>query len=144
MFTVMPASSTAQTVAVPGLSLTSTYTAQNGTVSNIQPSDVKVTFTSTSGSGTACSDEWALTTPAYTVSSAVHVYGVPFASSSASGTGASSSGQTGSLTVCADYKPSGSTKYYQASSSAFDPSYTSITSQTLQIKYASTAPGQCT
>ena len=47
----------------------------------------------------------------------LRVYGLPFASSATSGSNASASGQTGSLTVCADYK-SGST-YYQGNTASF-------------------------
>jgi hypothetical protein len=69
-----------------------------------------------------------------------NVYGIPFATSATSGSGASSSGQTGTVTVCADYKVG--TSYYQNTASVTD-SYTSTTSQSIQIPYAATAPGKC-
>lgn len=147
-FTVPPGASltTGQVVTVPALVLTTTYKASNGAVSSVNPSDVKVTFNNTSGSGTTCSDEWgpltaASVTPA--LATGTNVYGIPFATSSTSGSGSSSSGQTGTVTVCADYKV-GSSSYYQASTSTFTDSYSSTTSQSLQIPYASRAPGKCT
>lgn len=141
-FTVGPAASlTSQVVLVPALLLTSTYTPYRGTAGAITPSDVKATFTSASGSGTSCSDEWSATGSA--VSSGVNVYGIPFASSSATGSGASSSGQTGTVSVCVDYKPSGSSTYYQSTVSGLTPGFASTTSKTVALTSTSTT-GQCT
>ena len=144
MFTVGPGATATGTVLVPALQLTTTYKASNGAITNVNPSDVKVTFNNTSGSGTTCSDEWgpltaASVTPA--LPTGTNLYGIPFATGATSGSGASTSGQTGSVTVCADYKVG--TSYYQASASVTD-SYASTTSQSIQIPYAATAPGQCT
>lgn len=144
MFSVSPGSSTTQTILEPALLLSTTYKSSTGTISNVNPADVKATFTNTSGN--TCSDEWGLTAapviPA--LATGTNVYGIPFTSSATSGSNASSSGQTGKVTVCADYKPNGSTKYYQASTTITDDSYTSTTAPpTLQIPFATTAPGQC-
>jgi type II secretory pathway pseudopilin PulG len=72
------------------------------------PTDVKITFTSTSGSGTACSDTWSPVTSVHTdtVSGVTYsTYPAPFASTSAAGTpSASASGQTGTVSLCADYQ----------------------------------------
>lgn len=137
-FTVGPAANlTTQTVFVPALQLASTYKG-----SNITPTDVRATFTNTTGSGTACTDDWGPLT-ADPISSGVNVYGIPFAASSSSGTGASSSGQTGTVTVCADYKPFGSNTYYQQSFSGITDSFTSTTSETAALTTSSTT-GKCT
>jgi prepilin-type N-terminal cleavage/methylation domain-containing protein len=141
MFTVMPGSSGPQNILEPALVLTASYKAQNGTVSPITPTDVKATFTSAAGSGTSCTDEWGPTPVAKNVSSGVNAYGIPFASGSTTGSGSSSSGQTGSVTVCADWQVGSS--YYNASTPAFTDSYTSTTPETLQIKWSSSAPGAC-
>ncbi|HUA50412.1 MAG TPA: hypothetical protein VMA77_34595, partial [Solirubrobacteraceae bacterium] len=105
----------------------------------------KITFTSTSGT-TSCTDEWGSlasnSTNAGPSGTHYYEYGMPFASSATTGSGASSSGDTGTVTVCADYKPSGSRNYYQASTSAFTDSYSSATAETIPITYSSTT-GQC-
>jgi len=141
-FTVGPAASlTSQVVLVPALLLTTSYTPARGSATAMTPSDVKATFTSSAGSGTSCSDEWSAA--ASGVSSGVNVYGIPFASSSASGSGASSSGQTGSVSVCIDYKPSGSSTYYQSTLSGLTPGFTSTISKTVALTSTSTT-GKCT
>jgi prepilin-type N-terminal cleavage/methylation domain-containing protein len=138
MFTVPPASSNPQTILEPALVLTTTFKQSNGTVNPVTPSDVKVTFTS--ASGTSCTDEWGplQPSPVTGLGTGTNVYGIPFAST-ATGSGASSSGQTGTVKVCADYK-SGST-YYQLTSSSFTDSFTSTTPETLAITTSSS--GQC-
>jgi hypothetical protein len=142
MFSVPPGSSNTQTILVPALLLTTTYKAQNGTVTNVNPTDVRATFNSTSG--TACGpDDWGPLTAASVpgLPTGQNVYGIPFASSATSGSGISSSGQTGTVTICADYTLGTST--YQASASVA-PGYPSAPPQSLQIPYAATAPGKCT
>ncbi len=107
-------SSIPATVAEPAVDVAAKY---NG--SYVTPTDVNVNFVATSGN--ACSDTWhkvpSLTTE--TVSGVSYgVYPAPFASNAAKGTAsASATGDTGYLTVCADYKVGG--KYYTLTSSQF-------------------------
>jgi len=128
LFTVAPGSTvTSPAVQVPTLQLTVN---RNG--SPVTPTDVKVTFAS--GDGT-CNDTWALTPSDGTAGSSNSVYyGIPFATSATTGSGASASGQTGSLTVCADLKSG--TKYYyysQPSTSAFTSSFSTPYALTLTL-----------
>ncbi|MBV8219717.1 MAG: type II secretion system protein [Solirubrobacterales bacterium] len=130
MFTVQPGSSITPSIQEPPLQLTVTW---NG--GKVAPTDVTTTFTSTSGN--SCTDTWTDEPATNAGPSGSYVYGLPFASSLSTGSGASASGLTGSLTVCADYK-SGTT-YYQANTSSFTPtSFTAITTQTLAITSSST------
>jgi prepilin-type N-terminal cleavage/methylation domain-containing protein len=133
VFSVAPgASLSTQTVVVPALVLTTTYQAtRNGTAAPEQPTDVKVTFTS--ASGTSCTDEWALTSPAATGPSNSYVYGIPYAN-----------GQTGSDSVCVDYKV-GSSTYYQTTLGlpGGATSYTSPASLSAPLTYQS-QQGPCT
>ena len=148
-FTVMPGSTQPQPVTAPAIDVTVTYKQQNGTVTQVAPSDVKVSFASTSG--TSCSETWG----PFTTANAKQVlsnpityrYAAPFASSATSGSNASASGQTGQITtVCADYTPGGG-KYYQKSyapTGGFTDQFGSATAvPTIQIQYSSTAPGPC-
>jgi prepilin-type N-terminal cleavage/methylation domain-containing protein len=135
MVTVTPASSQTQPIQEPAMALNVTWKG-----SPVAPSDVKVTFQSTSG--TSCKDEWGSLT-ASAVSGNTYIYGIPFASSATSGSGASASGLTGTVKVCADYKPSPGNTYYQATSSTFTDSYTGTSSQTIPLITSSTT-GQCT
>jgi prepilin-type N-terminal cleavage/methylation domain-containing protein len=113
------------TVDEPAVDLAVTY---NG--SYVTPSDVYITFTGTSSAGT-CTDEWKavpqLTTE--TVSGVTYgVYPAPFASNATKGTAtASSTGDPGSIVVCADYKNSGGTYYRQTSSSFENTNFTGPT-----------------
>lgn len=134
MFTVAPGSSqssvsspAAPPVQVPTLQLT----VKKSTGTTVTPTDVKVTFASSDGS---CSDSWALTPTSNgtTGSSGSYYYGVPFAASASTGSGASASGQTGSLTVCADLK-SGTSSYFKQTSSTFTPSFSAATAVTLTL-----------
>jgi hypothetical protein len=135
-------------VTAPAVDINATYKQQNGTVIQVAPSDVKFTFTSDANSGQNCSDIWG----PFNTASAKQVattpityrYAAPFASSATSGSGASASGQTGTVTVCADYTPGGG-KYYKANgSSSFTDSFSSPTAlTTIPILWANAAPGQC-
>ncbi len=118
----------------PELYLTTTRGGSNAT-----PTDVKITFTSATGS--ACTDVWtpAISTIAGTGQS--RVYGLPYASSQTSGSNSSSSGLTGSITVCADVKV-GSSTYYSAGASALTDNFTSPTSVSLTIPTTGTS-GKC-
>jgi hypothetical protein len=75
-----------------------------------------------------------------------YVFGLPYASNTATGSKASASGQTGSITVCADYKNPSNNTYYENSSAAFTDQFTppnpTVTSQTIAITTSSTQ-GQC-
>jgi prepilin-type N-terminal cleavage/methylation domain-containing protein len=132
MVSVTPGSSTSPNISEPVLDLRVTWA---GTWK--APSDVKVTFTS--GSGTSCTDEWG-PIPAAATGSTYYAYGVPFASSATTGSTASGSGETGSINVCADYN-SGST-YYEGTTGTFTPTYSSATSKTIALTTTSTK-GTC-
>ena len=130
MVTIQPGSvlsgSTSPTIQVPTLLLT--VKKSTGTIT--APTDVKVSFTD----GT-CNDTWALTPAANGTqvgTTSTYYYGVPFAASTTTGSGASASGQTGSLTVCADLK-SGTTSYYTATSSSFTSSFSAATPVTVTL-----------
>jgi hypothetical protein len=131
-------------VTAPVLDVNVTYQPNRGTASLVVPTDVKITFTSDATSGTACSDTWGPFAATYPGSGTKHyLYAAPFASSATSGSGSSASGQTGTVTVCADYNPSG-TSYYKASSAAFTDQYGSTTSvPTIPIVFSSTPSGKC-
>jgi Tfp pilus assembly protein PilV len=138
MFTVNPGSSQTGPILEPALVLTVTYQSLQPPVA---PSDVKVTFNSATGSP-SCTDEWGPLTAAATGPSGSYVYGIPFASSVTTGSAGSSSGLTGTVTVCADYQVSKNT-YYHASTPAFTDSFTTPASQTINIVNSSKTSGQC-
>ena len=126
MFTVAPGSTQTQPIQVPTLQLT----VKLGSTP-VTPTDVKVTFTS---SDSSCSDTWGSMTPATSGTagpSGSWYFGVPFATGATTGSNASASGQTGSLTVCTDLK-SGS-KYYTQSSSAFTSSFSTTSAVTVTL-----------
>ena len=148
--TVTPGLGQAMNVQEPALNLTTTFKPTSGSLSTVAPSDVKITFTSTTGSGTSCTDEWgpfkaSAANAGYPAGN--YVFGLPYASNTTTGSKASASGQTGSITVCADYKYPTTGKYYQLTSSAFTDQFTpptpTVTSQSLAITQSSTQ-GQCT
>ncbi|HLJ04030.1 MAG TPA: carboxypeptidase-like regulatory domain-containing protein [Solirubrobacteraceae bacterium] len=104
--TVSPGSTSALTVQEPALDVNVYY---NGT--RIAPAHSKVIFSS--GTGTTCTDTWTEGIRAAAATSTNGVLanpGVPFASTATSGSTASASGQTGTLSVCADYTTGGSTR----------------------------------
>ncbi|HYB30778.1 MAG TPA: hypothetical protein VEF89_29550, partial [Solirubrobacteraceae bacterium] len=143
-FTVSPGSSTTQSILEPQLDLTTTWKSSSGSSAGyVAPSDVKITFTSTSG--TSCTDEWGSlasnASNAGPTGTHYYEYGMPFASSATTGSTASGSGETGTVSVCADYK-SGATYHQVSTSTPFTDSYTTPTAQTLAIAYNSTS-GQC-
>jgi type II secretory pathway pseudopilin PulG len=114
---VTPGSSQNFTVQEPAINLTDTY---NG--SSVQPTDIKVSFQSTSGSP-SCTHEWSVA-PATAAQAAstgwLSTPGQPFASTATSAGGAmpmSNSGLTGTLSICADYLKSGT--YHSGSSGSF-------------------------
>ncbi|HSC04936.1 MAG TPA: prepilin-type N-terminal cleavage/methylation domain-containing protein [Solirubrobacteraceae bacterium] len=104
--TVTPGSSQSLTVLEPVLYLTTNRT----------PLDVKFTFNAATGS--TCQDVWTPTVSTTAGPSGSYVYGLPYATSQTAGTNSSSSGLTGSITVCADYKSG--TKYGMASQTITD------------------------
>jgi prepilin-type N-terminal cleavage/methylation domain-containing protein len=151
MVTVQPGSSltgsSSPPISEPALQLTLTF---NGTKK--KPSDVKIFFTS--GTGNSCSDTWGPETSAMasngpgTSGSTIgsYVYGLPFASSATSGSTASASGQTGLLTVCADYNSSGSTyySYTQPAASGFTDSYSTAYQLTIPLISTGSSPSSKT
>lgn len=140
---VSPGLNATLNITEPEIDVNATYTPQVGSASPVTPNDVKITFNSTSGN--SCSDTWGPYTSftADPSQGAKHYeFGAPFATSATSGSTASASGQTGTITVCADYTTGGKT--YNASSAATTDQYGALTSiPTIAIKYASTAPGKC-
>ena len=129
MYTVAPGSTQTQTIQVP----TAQLTVKQGS-STVTPTDVKFTFASSDGT---CSDTWGpMANSTYGVagsgsSAGSEFYGVPFASSTTTGSNSSASGQTGSLTACVDLKSG--TKYYMANSSTFTSSYSAATPVTVTL-----------
>ena len=133
-FTVAPGSSNPQTIQEPALQ-------PDGDVEGVRwldsqahlPTDVKMTFQITAGSGNACTDTWALSAPQTGANpvlpaSTSYVYGMPFASSQTSGSTASGSGETGSVTVCARLQLSGGTYYEATPGSSITDSFSTPTS----------------
>ena len=146
VFTVSPGSSNGQSIVEPQLDLTTTWKSSSGaSAAYVAPADVKITFTSTAGSGTSCTDEWGPLTSnssnAGPTGTHYYEYGMPFASSQTSGSTASGSGETGAISVCADYK-SGATYYKASTATPFTDSYSTPQAQTIAIAYNSTT-GQC-
>ncbi len=129
MFTVAPGSSlSGQIFYVPTVQLT----VKNSSGTTVTPTDVKFTFASSDGT---CNDVWGPMTAGASHgtsgSSGSWYYAVPFAGSTTSGSGASASGQTGSITACADLKSG--TKYYTGTSSAFNSNFSSSTPATVNL-----------
>ncbi len=140
MFTVTPGSSNTQNILEPALDLTVTFPS-GGVPKSVLATDVKSTFTSTAGSGTACTDEWGpVTASTAGPANAYYVYGLPFASSATSGAGASGSGETGGITVCADYTSGGTS--YEGTTPSFTDSYSGATAETIALTTGSTK-GKC-
>ena len=138
MFTVAPGSTQTQPIQTPTLQLT----VKQGTTA-VTPTDVKFTFTSSDGS---CIDTWgAMTASSHGTAgtggaAGSYFFGVPFAASTTTGSGASASGQMGSLTACADLKSG--TKYYTVTSSSFTSSFTATTPVTVTLP-GSTGTTKC-
>ncbi|HUA50089.1 MAG TPA: prepilin-type N-terminal cleavage/methylation domain-containing protein, partial [Solirubrobacteraceae bacterium] len=85
MVTVSPGTTSTPSILEPQLDLTTTYKASSGASAGyVAPSDVKITFTSTSGT-TSCTDEWGSlasnSTNAGPSGTHYYEYGMPFASS---------------------------------------------------------------
>jgi prepilin-type N-terminal cleavage/methylation domain-containing protein len=113
---VNPGGSVTATVAEPALDVA----VKNGG-SYVAPSDVKILFSGTSSSGT-CTDTWSqvpLQTTETVGGVTYYVYPAPFASQASKGTsGASATGDPGSIQVCVDVK-TGSSSYRKETSTAF-------------------------
>jgi Tfp pilus assembly protein PilV len=109
--TVLPSSSQTMTVQEPGLLLYVSY--NNGTTTTrISPAHVKLYFASSTG--TTCSDTWTeqIRSTAATSTNGVLAYpGVPYATTTTTGSTASASGLKGTLSTCVDYNVGGSTGY---------------------------------
>jgi hypothetical protein len=139
---VSPGSSGSPQVIQPAVDVFVTYT-KSGTTTPVTPAHVKLIFNS--GSGTTCSDTWG----AYTAnasnqgsgSSLNYVFGAPFASSATTGPTASASGQTGTVTVCADYRAPGIGNV-KANSAPFTDAFGTSTPVTVAISSTSTT-GTC-
>lgn len=113
-FTVMPGSAQTVTVQEPALDV---FVSQGSPLVRIQPSDVKLSYSSNSTPG--CTDTWA--PPIAPLDASTNVNGVlaspgqPFANMVKTGPGASASGLDGAITICADFKDS-SNKWWSATS----------------------------
>lgn len=116
---------------------------ENSSSTRVIPTDIKLTFTSATGS--ACTDKFAVpvntTTGNTSATGATQYLGEPFASTATSGSTESASGYTGSYTVCADLK-SGSNYYTASSSSVQNNSFSSPTSVTIKLP-SSTGSSSC-
>jgi type II secretory pathway pseudopilin PulG len=134
---ISPGSSQTLTLQEPALDVVVTYA---GT--RVAPADVKLTFTS--GTGTSCTDSWYATVAsgAATASTGSLAFpGQPFVTSSTSGSSASVSGDTGTYTVCADYT-TGSNSYKASVASVTNTNFAAATLVTVPITSSSTA-GTC-
>lgn len=139
---VNPGSTQSMTVQEPALNVSVSF---NGSplVSPVAPAHVKVAFASTSG--TTCTDTWNETVRAAPSGSKIGVLanpGVPFASTATSGATASASGQTGTLSVCADYK-SGSTSYKSTVTGVTATDFSAPTAVSVSIPKTTGAQGTC-
>ena len=133
-FTVAPGSNLAQTITEPALQVGFTWAGNKKA-----PTDVKTVFTG--GTGNTCSDTWAdQGSWGGAGPSGSYVYGLPFASSATTGSTASGSGQTGSLTTCVDYNNGGT--YYDYTSSSYTPSFSTPYALTVALSTTSTK-GKC-
>jgi len=136
-FSVSPASDQTLAVQEPALDVVVNY---GGT--RVAPNDVKLSFTS--ATGTSCNDSWyapiaanAATNPNGSLASP----GQPFATTATSGSTASASGLTGTYSVCADYNASGT--YREATvANVQNNSFSGLNSVTVLITSSSTA-GKC-
>lgn len=133
---VSPGSSQTLIVQEPALNLTFNWSGSRAT-----PAHVSIKFASTSG--TSCTDTWheTIASGASTSTNGVLAYpGVPYASTATTGSTASASGQTGTLTVCADYK-SGTTSYYGSITPTVQD-YTAPTAASISLS-SSSSKGTC-
>ena len=131
-------------VTSPKVDVNVTYKNSSNSTSAVTPNDVKLSFASTSGSACSENNTWGPYAATIAGTGTRHyIYPAPFATSATSGSTASASGQTGTVTVCADYTPGGGV-YYKASSAAFTDAYGSTTNvPTIPIQWTSTASGKC-
>ena len=137
-------SATATPITEPEIDVNATYKNSSNSTSPVAPSDVKITFNSTSGN--TCADTWGPYTASNNGTVANHyVYAALFAASGSLPSSTSASGGTGTISVCADYTlPGGGGKYYKATSGTYNDQYGSVTSiPTIAIAYSSTASGKC-
>jgi type II secretory pathway pseudopilin PulG len=134
-FTVNPGSAQSASVQEPELDL---LVVKNSTNTQIAPSHVRITFNSTSGTP-SCSETWLapIAANAATGPTALAYPGVPFATNITSGSGASASGYTGALTVCADSSGTGT-----KNSVTFPDSFPA-THQTINVNGTGSTSGTC-
>lgn len=121
------------------------------TTANVKPGHVKLTYASASGDTPACSDAWYPTISPNTVANIPSTGwlahpGQPFASTATTGTTASgastsSSPQSGTLTVCADYTTGGTT-YKGTSTTNTNSNFTGATVATVALTSTSSV-GTC-
>jgi hypothetical protein len=143
MFNVAPGSNqtaaSALAVAEPAVNVVVNYAG-----ARVKPDHVKITFNGTSGP--PCSRSWyPVVSPsgATSANGSLLYPGQPFASTSTSGASASASGYTGTLTVCADYDPPGTTTARMAYSSVFaNTSFVGQTTVTIPLT-SSSSGGTC-
>jgi hypothetical protein len=140
---VIPATSP-MSVTAPKIDVNVTYKNSSNSVSPVTPNDVKLSFASTSGSTCNETNTWGPYAATIAGTGTKHyVYPAPFATSSTSGATASASGQTGTVTVCADYTPGGGVYYKATSAPITDAFGTTTPVSTIPILYSSTASGKC-
>ena len=136
VMTVTPGAALAPQAQEPALYLTTTRSG-----SPVVPTDVKIVFTAASGA--SCTDTWTWSSSLYGAPNAgpgnSYVFGLPYASSQTTGANSSSSGLTGSVTVCADYKSG--TRYYPATSSSFTDDF--ATPYSLPLTLPTTSGSAC-
>jgi Tfp pilus assembly protein PilV len=145
-FTVAPASNvTTPAVQEPALNVATVKYFDGTTTSTVKPAHVKLTYTSTPGSGTSCIYSWYPTVTTATTEPTTGWLANPGQPFATTGTPASASGQTGSLSVCADYY-TGSTYGYRnaAAANITNTSFTALnnTVPTITISTTSTS-GLC-
>jgi len=123
-FSVTPGSSLSKTVTEPVLDVVVNYGG-----ARVKPAHVKITFTWASGSP-SCTDKWSPTISANAATAATGSLanpGQPFANAATTGSNASASGGSGTLSVCADYSN------HQATVSPISDSFAASTLVTVNV-----------
>jgi type II secretory pathway pseudopilin PulG len=137
---VGPGSNQTVALAEPALKVTVTYAGLFQQAKQVKPNDIRITFQSGDGS---CTDTWSAPVNPNAATSgqnALAYPGQPYASNTS---GPNAPGGTGTLSVCADYSPNGSTYYRGSATGVTNANFSSATSvPTIALTWSSTT-GKC-